>query len=180
MANYKTKDPQNPYRSGVLVGNYVEDKFGVQLANEEVSSDQEQSGQVLQGGTLPPCYDQPIDFEDVCNLPCSIATNENWAHRAPGQVPRRQLHQRLRDSKEDTVGPARREGVQGLRQEHGTESEWHPIASNGRARAGAAPLRAARLGHDQELELREQADGRLDHSPHGLPHREYERWKAKD
>lgn len=24
----KTRDSQNPYRTGVLVGNYVEDKFG--------------------------------------------------------------------------------------------------------------------------------------------------------
>ena len=34
MAQYKTRDPQNPYRTGVLVGNYVEDKFG-KCASEE-------------------------------------------------------------------------------------------------------------------------------------------------
>jgi len=28
----KTRDSQNPYRTGVLVGNYVEDKFGQELA----------------------------------------------------------------------------------------------------------------------------------------------------
>ena len=32
MAQYKTRDPHNPYRTGVLVGNYVEDKFGAELA----------------------------------------------------------------------------------------------------------------------------------------------------
>jgi len=32
MAQYKTRDPHNPYRTGVLVGNYVEDKFGSELA----------------------------------------------------------------------------------------------------------------------------------------------------
>ena len=37
MAQYKVKDPQNPYRTGVLVGNYVEDKFGQELAAKEVS-----------------------------------------------------------------------------------------------------------------------------------------------
>ena len=37
MAQYKTRDPQNPYRTGVLVGNYVEDKFGAQFAQQEVS-----------------------------------------------------------------------------------------------------------------------------------------------
>ena len=37
MAQYKTRDPQNPYRTGVLVGNYVEDKFGIQFATAEVS-----------------------------------------------------------------------------------------------------------------------------------------------
>lgn len=28
----KTRDSQNPYRTGVLVGNYTEDSFGQQLA----------------------------------------------------------------------------------------------------------------------------------------------------
>ena len=28
----KTRDSQNPYRTGVLVGNYVEDKFGLELS----------------------------------------------------------------------------------------------------------------------------------------------------
>ena len=37
MAQYKTRDPQNPYKTGVLVGNYVEDKFGAQAAATEVS-----------------------------------------------------------------------------------------------------------------------------------------------
>ena len=32
MAQYKTKDPQNPYRTGVLIGNYVEDQFGAELS----------------------------------------------------------------------------------------------------------------------------------------------------
>ena len=41
MAQYKTRDPQNPYRTGVLVGNYVEDKFGAQFAKEEVSFSQQ-------------------------------------------------------------------------------------------------------------------------------------------
>ena len=35
MAQYKTRDPHNPYRTGVLVGNYVEDKFGSELAAKE-------------------------------------------------------------------------------------------------------------------------------------------------
>lgn len=37
MAQYKTRDPQNPYRTGVLVGNYVEDQFGIEFATKEVS-----------------------------------------------------------------------------------------------------------------------------------------------
>ena len=37
MAQYKTRDSQNPYRTGVLVSNYVEDKFGAELASAEVS-----------------------------------------------------------------------------------------------------------------------------------------------
>ena len=37
MAQYKTKDPQNPFRTGVLIGNYVEDKFGHELSEKEVS-----------------------------------------------------------------------------------------------------------------------------------------------
>jgi len=32
MAQYKSRDPQNPYRTGCLVGNYVEDKFGREIA----------------------------------------------------------------------------------------------------------------------------------------------------
>ena len=36
MAQYKTRDPENPYRTGVLVGNYVEDKFGFEQAQQEV------------------------------------------------------------------------------------------------------------------------------------------------
>ena len=35
MAQYKSRDPHNPYRTGVLVGNYVEDKFGAELAEKE-------------------------------------------------------------------------------------------------------------------------------------------------
>ena len=38
MAQYKARDPQNPYRTGVLVGNYVEDKFGYELSMKEVSA----------------------------------------------------------------------------------------------------------------------------------------------
>ena len=30
------KDSQNPYRTGVLVGNHVEDRFGQELATKEV------------------------------------------------------------------------------------------------------------------------------------------------
>ena len=37
MAQYKSRDPQNPYRTGCLVGNYVEDKFGAEIAAKEVS-----------------------------------------------------------------------------------------------------------------------------------------------
>ena len=36
MAQYKSRDSQNPYRTGVLVGNYVEDNFGQELAAREV------------------------------------------------------------------------------------------------------------------------------------------------
>ena len=41
MAQYKTRDPQNPYRTGVLVGNYVEDKFGAGFVTQEVSKSYE-------------------------------------------------------------------------------------------------------------------------------------------
>ena len=37
MATYKSKDPQNPFKTGVLIGNYVEDKFGEDLAKMDVS-----------------------------------------------------------------------------------------------------------------------------------------------
>ena len=37
MAQYKSRDSQNPYRTGVLVGNYVEDNFGQEIAVTEVS-----------------------------------------------------------------------------------------------------------------------------------------------
>jgi hypothetical protein len=30
------KDSQNPYRTGVLVGNHVEDRFGYELTQKEV------------------------------------------------------------------------------------------------------------------------------------------------
>ena len=33
-----SKDPQNPYRYGVLVGNYVEDTFGQEIAAKDVSA----------------------------------------------------------------------------------------------------------------------------------------------
>ena len=32
MAQHKNRDAHNPYRTGVLVGNYVEDKFGNEIA----------------------------------------------------------------------------------------------------------------------------------------------------
>ena len=37
MAQFVKKDPQNPYRTGVLIGNYCEDKFGVELSEKPVS-----------------------------------------------------------------------------------------------------------------------------------------------
>ena len=37
MAQYKSRDSQNPYRTGVLVSNYVEDKFGMELCQQDVS-----------------------------------------------------------------------------------------------------------------------------------------------
>ena len=37
MAQYKQRDPQNQYRSGILVGNFVEDTFGKEIAAQEVS-----------------------------------------------------------------------------------------------------------------------------------------------
>jgi len=30
----KVRDPQNPYRTGVLISNHVEDRFGQDLARE--------------------------------------------------------------------------------------------------------------------------------------------------
>lgn len=33
----RVKDAQNPYRTGVLIGNYTEDKFGLMLAAMPVS-----------------------------------------------------------------------------------------------------------------------------------------------
>jgi hypothetical protein len=36
--NPKIRDAQNPYRTGVLVGNYTEDKFGCDLAADPVSN----------------------------------------------------------------------------------------------------------------------------------------------
>ena len=35
--NPKVRDAQNPYSTGVLVGNYTEDKFGVDHATNPVS-----------------------------------------------------------------------------------------------------------------------------------------------
>ena len=37
MAQYIKKDPQNQYRTGVLIGNYCEDKFGEALGKKDVS-----------------------------------------------------------------------------------------------------------------------------------------------
>ena len=35
--NPKVRDAQNPYKTGVLVGNYTEDKFGIYHAENPVS-----------------------------------------------------------------------------------------------------------------------------------------------
>ena len=54
-ANIKTRDSQNPYRTGVLVGNYVEDKFGIQEAVETKSGSigvTENNAQYSMGSTL--------------------------------------------------------------------------------------------------------------------------------
>lgn len=32
----RVKDAQNPYRTGVLIGNYTEDKFGIELSKQPV------------------------------------------------------------------------------------------------------------------------------------------------
>jgi len=36
--NPRVRDAQNPYRTGVLIGNYTEDRFGRMLAQQPVSS----------------------------------------------------------------------------------------------------------------------------------------------
>lgn len=36
----RVRDAQNPYRTGVLIGNYTEDKFGLTLAQQPVSDAQ--------------------------------------------------------------------------------------------------------------------------------------------
>ena len=75
MAQYKTRDPHNPYRTGVLVGNYVEDKFGAEFAVQEVSEE----GGDFEGGRplesplirIGPCATSPrIYFHSFsnCNL----------------------------------------------------------------------------------------------------------------
>ena len=33
------KDSQNPYRTGVLVGNHVEDRFGLDIADKDVRNE---------------------------------------------------------------------------------------------------------------------------------------------
>ena len=35
--NPRVRDAQNPYRTGVLIGNCWEDKFGMELADQPVS-----------------------------------------------------------------------------------------------------------------------------------------------
>lgn len=35
--NPRVRDAQNPYRTGVLIGNCWEDKFGMEMANQTVS-----------------------------------------------------------------------------------------------------------------------------------------------
>jgi hypothetical protein len=35
--NPRVRDAQNPYRTGVLIGNYTEDRFGILLAKQPVS-----------------------------------------------------------------------------------------------------------------------------------------------
>jgi hypothetical protein len=37
MIGTVVKDSQNPYRTGVLVGNHVEDRFGADLVQKDVS-----------------------------------------------------------------------------------------------------------------------------------------------
>jgi hypothetical protein len=36
--NPRVRDAQNPYRTGVLIGNYTEDRFGREAALQPVSS----------------------------------------------------------------------------------------------------------------------------------------------
>ena len=36
--NPRVRDAQNPYRTGVLIGNYTEDRYGRDLAQQPVSN----------------------------------------------------------------------------------------------------------------------------------------------
>ena len=36
--NPRVRDAQNPYRTGVLIGNCWEDKFGIEMAQDNVST----------------------------------------------------------------------------------------------------------------------------------------------
>ena len=107
MAQYKSRDPQNPYRTGCLVGNYVEDKFGREIAEK---------GEVSICNWVPDCWKihrfgscfSKSEWQILINVTSLfIETNLDWNQRKSSQIPRRQLSPRLRYSKKNPTRPTR-------------------------------------------------------------------------
>jgi hypothetical protein len=59
--NPRVRDAQNPYRTGVLIGNYTEDRFGRMLA------------------------EQPVRNCLLLKL-CSLEIRKNWNLRKPSEI----------------------------------------------------------------------------------------------
>ena len=52
--NPRVRDAQNPYRTGVLIGNCWEDKFGMEMANTKVRITRPSANSVMFRNKAPP------------------------------------------------------------------------------------------------------------------------------
>ena len=95
MAQFVKKDPQNPYRTGVLIGNYCEDKFGATLAEKEVSTRTPMvSHSSITLDELQPCsptLSLILHVTDFIYSNYFIDSKTEWNYRELSQVSRRKL-----------------------------------------------------------------------------------------
>ena len=142
--NPRVRDAQNPYRTGVLIGNCWEDKFGMEMANQTVSI------------THPPLT-QP-----------HIETRLNRHQWEQGQVPPWNFNRRLWEPAKDSRDDHGREVVQGLQRVGELQPARSALPLVLRSRTNSGHIWKAWFHHYQPYGIRAEREDWNYHQPQQL------------